>query len=124
MHCCNSFLKICLVTTVHSSGSKGGGQRNMKYKPQRSTPTFMTIFYRPGGHGRGRYWFITAEMNGIQLYTSSGSRNFGEGGPRNLKYKPPHDGEPSFFGLFFTGRGGGGMAPLAPPPWIRYWYTD
>ena len=27
---------------------------------------------------------------------------------------------PSFFGLFFTGQGGGGaMAPLAPP-WIRY----
>ena len=46
--------------------------------------------------------------------TSSGSRNFGEGGPRNMKYKPPHSAA-IFFCPIFTGRGGGGMAPLAPP---------
>ena len=44
----------------------------------------------------------------------SGSRNFGEGGPRNMKYKPLHSAA-IFFWPIFTGQGGG-MAPLAPPP--------
>ena len=51
------------------------------------------------------------------LSCSSGSRNFGEGGPRNMKYKPPHS-VAIFLWPIFTGQGGG-MAPLAPP-WIRY----
>ena len=44
--------------------------------------------------------------------SSSGSKNFGEGGPRNMKYKP------LFLAYFLQARGGHG--PLGPP-WIRYW---
>ena len=54
----------------------------------------------------------------LNRYTSSGSRNFGEGGPTNMKYKPPRM-VAIFFWPIFTGRGGG-HGPLAPPPWIRY----
>ena len=49
---------------------------------------------------------------------SSGSRNFGEGGPRNMKYKPPCLAA-IFFGLFLQAKGGA-WPPWAPPPWIRY----
>ena len=48
---------------------------------------------------------------------SSGSRNFGEGGPRNMKYKPPHMVAIFIFGLFFYRPGGGGSWPPWPPPW-------
>ena len=47
-------------------------------------------------------------------YFSSGSRNFGEGGPRNMKYKPPCMAA-IFFWPIFTGQGGG-HGPLAQPP--------
>ena len=63
---------------------------------------------------------ITAKKVRLIYYFSSGSRNFGEGGPRNMKYKLHCAWRPSFFGLFFTGQGGGGHGPLGPPPWIRY----
>ena len=45
------------------------------------------------------------------ISTSSGSRNFREGGPRNMKYKPPCSAA-IFFGLFVQAGGGG-----AWPPW-------
>ena len=35
-----------------------------------------------------------------------------------MKYKTPHSAA-IFLGLFLQARGGG-MAPLPPPPWIRY----
>ena len=43
---------------------------------------------------------------------TSGSRDFGEGGPRSIKYKSPHSA--AMFSAYFTVQGGG-MAPLAPP---------
>ena len=46
---------------------------------------------------------------------SSGSRNFGEGGPRNMKYKPLPRGDHLFLAYFYR-LGGGGHGPLAPPP--------
>ena len=45
---------------------------------------------------------------------SSGSRNFGEGGPRNMKYKLPRTAV-IFFGLFFQAGGGGGHGPPLDP---------
>ena len=61
-----------------------------------------------------------------------------EGGARNMKYKPPHmvtiffwpifyrpgGGAMALFLAYFLQARGGGMAPLAPPPWIRYWEAD
>ena len=45
-------------------------------------------------------------------YCSSGSRNFGEEGPRNMKHNLLHSAA-FFLWLFFTGEGGHG--PLPPP---------
>ena len=53
--------------------------------------------------------------------TSSGSRNFGEGGPRNMKYKPLCAAT-IFVWPTFIGRGGGAWPPW--PPWIRYCSTQ
>ena len=51
----------------------------------------------------------------IRWKNSSGSRNFGEGGPRNMKCKPPHLAA-IFFLPIFTRQGGhdGPPAPLDP----------
>ena len=48
------------------------------------------------------------------LDISSGSRNFGGGGPRNMKYKPPPHGGHLFLAYFL--QAGGGHGPLGPPP--------
>ena len=48
----------------------------------------------------------------LGYYFSSGSRNFGEGGPRNMTYKPPRSAA-IFIWPIFTSQGGHG--PLAPP---------
>ena len=59
-----------------------------------------------------------AQSAGLLDITSSGSRNFGEGGQEtwNISRRAR---QPSFFGLFL--QGGGGPWPPWPPPWIRYW---
>ena len=44
---------------------------------------------------------------------SSGSRNFGEGGPRNMNYKPPCSAAIFLLAYFYKA---GGHGPLAPPP--------
>ena len=54
---------------------------------------------------------------------SSGSRNFGGGGPRNMKYKAPRTAA-IFFWPIFLQAGGGGHGLLGPPPWIRYWWVS
>ena len=43
------------------------------------------------------------------------------GGARNMKYKGPPVAA-IFFMTSFNRDRGGGMAPLAPPPWIRSWH--
>ena len=61
------------------------------------------------------FWIRNWTINGFIpcIRSSSGSRNFGEGGPRNMIYKPLHLAA-IFFGLFLLGRGG--AWPPCPPP--------
>ena len=46
--------------------------------------------------------------------SSSGSRNFGEGGPRDMKYKPPCSSA-IFIGLFLQAGGHGPLPPSLDP---------
>ena len=70
------------------------------------------------------YCYFDLDLNQIlkdtKLYPalwppSSGSRNFGEGGPRNMKYRPLCV-VAIFFWPIFTGQGGGPWPPWPPPP--------
>ena len=49
---------------------------------------------------------LQVTLSSLGEVNSSGSRNFGEGGPRNMKYKPPRSAA-IFFWPIFTRQGGG-----------------
>ena len=73
--------------------------------------------------------WVTSQLQNYRYLTpvfpyahSSGSQKLRRGGVQETWNISRRVWQPSFFGLFFTGRGGGGMAPLPrPPPRIRYW---
>ena len=107
---------VCLKCCSHFTWTFPSKLFTHRFRPHKSTLTCTKILRTR----TGEFWQVnvilkTGKQNCVPWGTtsSSGSRNFGGGGPRNMKYKPPRM-VAIFFGLFFTGQGG--AWPPCPPP--------
>ena len=98
-------IKILCNWVNHRTGSKDKYSCSYFHRTQTPHHTHKDLTQK-----YSRFPDSVVSSNGI----NSGSRNFVEGGPRNMKYKPPYSAA-IFFLPILLGRGGGGMALLAPP---------